>query len=177
VLLNNFLLAYGNFDVNHGNFGLYAEMAAKNKAFKGYVKPIIKNLDVVGPNNKAGSFFHKLWELAVGAVGVIFRNQKKDQIATKVNLEGNFKDPKTSTLDAVFEVLRNAFIQAQIPSVDNEINIHSVDEADKKDDRNFMQKIFGKKKKDDQDKKDLQKKNKSGEKKDDKEKNKKPAKK
>src|SRR5450432_1737962 len=59
VLLNNFLLAYGNFDVNRGNFGLYAEMASKNNAFKGYVKPIIKYLDVVGPNNKEGSFFHK----------------------------------------------------------------------------------------------------------------------
>ena len=152
VLLNNFLLAYGNFDVNRGNFGLYAEMASKNNAFKGYVKPIIKYLDVVGPNNKEGSFFHKLWEYAVGAVGVIFRNQKKDQIATKVPLEGNFKDPKTNTLDAVFEVLRNAFIQALIPSVDNEINIHSVDQTDKKDDRNVLQKIFGKKKKEEAEK-------------------------
>ncbi|HMC87078.1 MAG TPA: DUF748 domain-containing protein, partial [Chitinophagaceae bacterium] len=152
VLLNNFLLAYGNFDVNRGNFGLYAEMASKNNAFKGYVKPIIKDLDVVGPNNKEGSFFHKLWEYAVGAVGVIFRNQKKDQIATKVPLEGNFKDPKTNTLDAVFEVLRNAFIQALIPSVDNEINIHSVDQTDKKDDRNVLQKIFGKKKKEEAEK-------------------------
>ena len=154
VLLNNFLLAYGNFDVNRGNFGLYSEMAAKNNAFKGYVKPIIKNLDVVGPNNKEGSFFHKLWEIAVGAVGVIFRNQKKDQIATKVTIEGNFKDPKTDTWDAVFEVLRNAFIQALMPSVDNEINIHSVDESDKKDDRNFLQKVFGKKKKDGKEKVD-----------------------
>ncbi|MEP6724674.1 MAG: DUF748 domain-containing protein [Bacteroidota bacterium] len=159
VLLNNFLLAYGNFDVNRGNFGLYAEMAAKNNAFKGYVKPIIKNLDVVGSNNKEGSFFHKIWEYAVGAVGVIFRNQKKDQIATKVPLEGNFKNPKTNTLDAVFEVLRNAFIQALIPSVDNEINIQSVDEADKKDNRNFLQKIFGKKKKDDERNNDHKEKN------------------
>ena len=36
-----------------------------------------------------------------------------------------------------------------MPSVDNEINIHSVDEKDQKDNRNFLQKILGKKKKDD----------------------------
>jgi len=148
VLLNNFLRAYGNFDVHRGNFGLYSEMAAKNGAFKGYVKPIIKDLDVVGPEDKKDGFFHKVWESLVGAVGVVFRNQKKDQVATKVPLEGNFKDPKTNTAEAIFEVLRNAFIQALMPSVDNEINIHSVDETDKKDDRNFLQKIFGKKKKD-----------------------------
>lgn len=150
VLLNNFLRAYGNFDVHRGNFGLYSEMAAKNGAFKGYVKPIIKGLDVVGPEDKQDGFFHKLWESLVGAVGVVFRNQEKDQVATKLSLEGNFKDPKTNTLDAIFEVLRNAFIQALMPSVDNEINIHSVDEAGKKDDRNFLQRIFGKKNKNDE---------------------------
>src|ERR1035437_2569132 len=48
VLLNDFLKAYGNFDVTRGNFGLYTEMAAKDGKFKGYVKPIIKDLKVVG---------------------------------------------------------------------------------------------------------------------------------
>jgi len=148
VLLNDFLKAYGNFDVHRGNFGLYSEMAAKNGAFKGYVKPIIKGLDVVGPEDKKDGFFQKLWESLVGAVGVVFRNQKKDQVATRVRLEGSFKDPKTNTLDAIWEVLRNAFIQALMPSVDNQINIRSVDEADTKDDRNLFQRIFGKKKKD-----------------------------
>ncbi len=149
VLLNNFLQAYGNFDVHKGNFGLYTEMAAKNGAFKGYVKPIIKGLDVVGPEDKKDGFFHKIWESVVGGVGVIFRNHRTDQVATKVSLEGNFKDPTTNTLDAIFEVLRNAFIQALMPSVDNEINIHSIEEESKKDNRNFLQRLFGKKEKDD----------------------------
>ena len=39
-------------------------------------------------------------------------------------------------------MLRNAFIQALIPSVDNEINLRSVDKAKEKDDRNLFQKIF-----------------------------------
>jgi len=148
VELNSFLKAYGNFDVHRGNFGMYSELAAKNGAFKGYVKPIIKGLDVVGPEDKKDGFFHKVWESLVGAVGVVFRNQSKDQIATRVKLEGNFKDPDTNTLDAIFEVLRNAFIQALMPSVDNQININSVDQPEKKDDRNFIQRLFGKKDKD-----------------------------
>lgn len=142
VLLNDFLNAYGNFDVNKGNFGLYTELAAKEGKFTGYVKPVIRDLDVAGLEDRKDAFFHKLWEGIVGTAGDIFKNQKKDQIATRVPLEGNFKDPKTDTWEAVWEVLRNAFIQALIPSVDNQINLSSVDKEKEKDDRNLFQKIF-----------------------------------
>jgi len=150
VLLNDFLKAYGNFDVHRGKFGLYTEMAAKDGKFKGYVKPIIKDLKVVGPEDRHDKFFNKVWEQIVGAAGVILKNQKKDQVATKVNMEGSFKNPKTNTLDAIWEVLRNAFIQALLPEIDNTISINSVNTATPEDKKNILQKIFSsdKKKKD-----------------------------
>ena len=153
VLLNDFLRAYGKFDINKGRFGLYTEMAARGGSFKGYVKPIIKDLDVVGPKDRHDNIFHKLWEYTVGGVGVIFRNQKKDQIATKVTIEGNFKDPHTGTLDAIWQVIRNAFIQALMPTIDNEININSVGskEPEKK---SFLGKIFSSDKEKEKSKKD-----------------------
>ncbi|MBN8705358.1 MAG: DUF748 domain-containing protein [Bacteroidetes bacterium] len=125
-LLNNFLKAYGNFDVNKGTFGMYTEMAAKNGKFKGYVKPLITDLDVVGPEDKKDTFFHLTWEAIVGTVAEIFENQKKDQLATKIRIEGNFKNPGTNTGNAVWELLRNAFVHALMPIVDNEINIKSL---------------------------------------------------
>lgn len=153
VLLNDFLKAYGKFDVHKGNFGLYSEMAAKNGQFKGYVKPLIKGLDVVGAEDRHDSFFQKVWETVVGGAGELFRNRKKDQVATKVMLEGNFKDPNVNTLDAIWQVLRNAFIQALLPSVDNQIDISSVGE-DEKEKKGFFKRLFGKKdKNDDNDKK------------------------
>jgi hypothetical protein len=135
VLLNDFLKAYGNFDVNRGTFGLYSEMAAGSGNFKGYVKPIIKNLDVVGPEDRKNSIFQKTWEVMVGAVAFTFKNQPKDQIATKVNIEGNFKEPRTKVLQAVWEVLLNAFIHALVPSIDNQINIQSAKSLNEKDDK------------------------------------------
>ena len=147
VLLNDFLKAYGNFDVHRGNFGLYTEMAAKNSKFKGYVKPIIKDLKVVGPEDRHDKFFNKVWEQIVGAAGVIFKNQKKGQIATKIAIEGDFKNPQTNTFDAVWEVLRNAFIQALLPSIDNEISLKSVDSKKPEDKRNLFQRIFKSEKK------------------------------
>lgn len=142
VLLNDFLKAYGNFDVNRGRFGLYSEIAAKDGKFKGYVKPIIKDLDVRGPEDRHDTFFHKIWESIVGAAGVILKNQSKDQVATKVTLEGNFKNPKSNTVEAIWELLRNAFIQALIPAIDNKININSVKTKSPEDDRNLLQRIF-----------------------------------
>lgn len=142
VLLNDILKAYGNFDVNKGTFGLYTEVAAIDGKFKGYVKPIIKDLDVVGPQDKRDSFFNKLYEQLVGAAGVIFKNQKEDQVATKVDIEGDFKNPEINILDAIWEVLRNAFIQALIPSIDHMINLKSVETENPDDKKNLLQKIF-----------------------------------
>jgi len=147
VLLNDFFKAYGNFDVSQGTFGLYTELATKDGEFKGYVKPIIKNLKVLGPEDRNDSFLHKIWESIVGAAGVIFRNQKENQIATKITITGTYKNPKTKTLDAIWEVLRNAFIQALMPSIDNEINISSVSSKKPDDKKNILQKIFSSDKK------------------------------
>ena len=142
VLLNDFLKAYGGFDVNKGTLGLYTEFAAKNGKYKGYVKPVIKDLDVVGPEDRKDKFFQKIWENIVGGAGKILENPKKDQIATKVPIEGNLAGSDTDILEAIWELLRNAFVQALMPSIDNQINISSVNKASN-DHKTLLQKIFG----------------------------------
>lgn len=148
VLLNDFFKVYGHFDVNKGNFGLYTEFAAGDGKFKGYVKPIIKDLDVLGPEDRKDAFFQKVWEALAGGVSKVLENPKKDQVATKVAIEGSFENPRTRTIDAVFELLRNAFIRALVPSVDNQISLNSLRDVEKEDNRNFIQKLFNKKEKD-----------------------------
>ena len=153
VLLNDFLKAYGNFDVNRGTFSLYTEMAAKDGKFVGYIKPIITNLKVLGPQDRKDSFLNKIWESIVGTAAFILKNQKKDQLASKITIKGAFKNPKTNTIDAIWEVLRNAFIQALLPSIDNELNINSVNKATPQDKRTLLQRVFSSGKKKNQNKK------------------------
>jgi hypothetical protein len=124
--INNFFQAYAKVDVNKGTFGLYTEIASKQGEFVGYVKPIIKDLDVLGKEDRKDNLFQKIWEGLVGAAGVILRNQKHDQVATKVPLQGTFDKTTTNIWYAILEVLRNAFIQALQPSIDHEINIQTV---------------------------------------------------
>ena len=142
VMLNSFLKAYGGFDVNKGTFGLYTEFASKDGKYKGYVKPVIKDLDVVGPEDRNDKFFQKVWENVVGLAGKILNNPKKDQIATKVPIEGEFGKSNTNIIDAIWELLRNAFIQALMPSIDNQINLSSVGKDDS-DHKTLLQKVFG----------------------------------
>ena len=151
VSLNDFLKAYGGFDVNKGTFGLYTEFAAKNGKYKGYVKPVIKDLDVVGPEDRKDKFFQKVWENIVGAAGEILNNPKKNQIATKIPIEGNLAGSNTDIIEMIWELLRNAFIQALMPSIDNQININSLNTSSD-DHKSLLQKIFGGGK--DKDKKD-----------------------
>jgi hypothetical protein len=147
VKLNDFFRAYGNFDVNKGTFGLYTEFAAKNGKFTGYVKPLIKDLDVVAWNKEEGDLGQKLWESVVGTVGEIFKNQPKDQLATKVPINGSFNKAQVNLWDAISYVLRNAFVNALRPSVDNTIDLSQVGKEEKKE--TLLQKVFGKNEKDD----------------------------
>jgi hypothetical protein len=56
VKLNNFFKAYGNFDVNDGTLAIFSEVAGKDGCYKGYVKPVIQNLDISGKEDKQDSF-------------------------------------------------------------------------------------------------------------------------
>lgn len=142
VEINDMLKAYANFDVEKGNYGLYSEFAARNGSFSGYVKPIIKDLDVVQWNKEEGDIGQIAWETLIGTTAEIFQNQRKEQLATKLNIEGEFNDPNINLWNAVVNVLRNAFWQALKPSLENSINISSPNKENKKDDKNFIEKVF-----------------------------------
>jgi hypothetical protein len=143
VKLNEFFQAYAKIDVNKGLFGLYAEVAARDSRFTGYVKPLIKDLDILGKEDRDDNIFQKLWEGIAGGVGQIFRNRSEDQVATKIPFQCRLDDPKTNVWYALGHILQNAFIQAIQPSIDNEISISSV-ESPKQEKKTFLQKIFKK---------------------------------
>ena len=147
---------------------MYTEVAAKEGRFTGYVKPVIKDLDVLGKEDRNDNIFRKMWEAITGFAGEVFENQPKEQVATKIPFEGRLDNPEADVWETVINVLENAFIRAIQPSIDNEINIASVD-TKKEDKKNFLEKIFGskddKKKKKDK-KEDEEKAKKSDDKKD-----------
>lgn len=148
VLLNDFLKAYGNFDTKKGSFGLYTEFAGKEGNFGGYVKPLIKDLDIVQWNKEEGNFKQILWETLIGSAAEVLQNQNKEQLATKLEINGKFEKPDINVWRAVSFVLRNAFVRALRPSIDNTINIAKLKDSK---DKTFLEKTFGGNKKDSKD--------------------------
>lgn len=153
---NEFFKAYADLDVNKGTFGLYTEIAAKDRKFTGYVKPVINDLDVLGPEDKKDTFLKKAWEGIAGSVGKLLENPKKDQVAAKVPIEGQFDETTIGTWYAISTVLNNAFIQALYPSLDYQINIADVEAEKPEEKKGFLERIFSKDDKE-KDKKDEEK--------------------
>lgn len=144
VKLNTFFQAYGGFDINKGALDVYLELAAKDRKYIGYVKPVIKDLDVVGPEDRKDSVLRKLWEGIVGVAGDIAENPKTDNIVTKVPLAGEFGEQTIGTWYAVLAAVRNAFIQATYPSLDHQVNIGVVTAVDEQEGKKggLFKKVF-----------------------------------
>lgn len=123
--LNDFLKAYANFDVEKGTFSLFTEIAARNGNFKGYVKPLINDLKVAPFEAEDKGVLQKLYEAGIAVVTDIFESPgpKKDQLGTKIPIAGKFEDPNVKVWTAVVYLLRNAFVQALVPSIEHSIEI------------------------------------------------------
>lgn len=139
---NNLFRAYANFDVEKGSMGLYCEVAAKDGEFSGYVKPLITDLKIARISEEEGGPVQIVWEVFLGTVVEIFTNQSKDQFATKVPLDGKFKNPDVDLGSAIFAVLRNAFIEALKPSLDEDVNLGTVDEQQEQEKPNLIDRLF-----------------------------------
>lgn len=113
--LNDFIKAYANFDVQRGSFTLVSELTVDSGRIDGYVKPFFEDLDVFDFQKDVvedKGFFGKLWEALVGVGAEVLENQKRDEVATKVPLQGDLNSPSPDVSTTLFNVLRHAFVDA-----------------------------------------------------------------
>lgn len=114
--LNDFSSAYGKFDFNAGHGDLVIEAQAENGRLHGYIKPLLRDVDVLDwqqdVENKNKNIFRSIWEAVVGASETVLKNQPKNQFATRVELSGSVHQQNISGFEAFLQILRNGFIQA-----------------------------------------------------------------
>lgn len=124
--LNNFLEAYGKFDVASGNFAMFTSFAAADEKYDGYVKIFFKNLDVFRwEKEKKKDILKIFWDAIVGTVADVLKNQPHDQLATKVPVSGAFNNSDVHVWPTIQTLLRNAFIRALVPKFDERVNIQT----------------------------------------------------
>lgn len=125
--LNDFLRAYAKVDAEGGTFSLYTEMAGDKGNFKGYVKPILKDVRIFSPGKKnEGGLLESTWQALVGGVEEVLENKQKHQLATQIPLAGKFKNPSAGIWASVGSLLRNGFIRALSPSLTHSVSFMDV---------------------------------------------------
>jgi len=114
--LNDFSNAYGSFDFAGGTGDLVIEVEAKDAQLDGYIKPLLRDVEVFNfeqdVKNEDKGFFRGIWEAVVGGGQEVLQNQRKDQFATRIELEGSTKNTDVSPFQAFVAILRNAFVEA-----------------------------------------------------------------
>ena len=59
------------------------------------------------------------YEALAEGVTKVFKNQSKDQFATRVAISGTIGDKNMSASDAIIGILRNAFVEAYKPNLEH----------------------------------------------------------
>jgi hypothetical protein len=121
--LNDLLAAYGKLDVAAGRFSFYSEIRVEDRRVRGYVKPLVHDVQVYDERqDREKSAFRKLWERVMTGVASLLENRPRDEVATRVELSGRLDDPNVGTLQAVVRLLENAFVRAILPGFERRIS-------------------------------------------------------
>ena len=117
--LNKLFLAYGGFDVAAGEFSLYSEIAVRDGAIDGYVKPLFKDISVYDSKQDTNkSILRQLYERILGGLSWILQNRPRDEVATTTKISGTLSNPQTSTLEIVLGLIQNAFFRSILPGLE-----------------------------------------------------------
>lgn len=129
LALNDFLLAYGGVDAERGTFEAYTELACAAGRVEGYVKTLIEGLEVLrfGEIDGPDDALEALWEGFVGLAAEVLENQPHDRLATRIPVAGTIDDVRTDVVTIIVELLRNAFVVALRPALDDAIELRGLE--------------------------------------------------
>lgn len=121
--LNDFLKSHANIDAEKGKFSVDTELAASSGEFRGYIKPFIRDLQVLDWSEEEEGFLTKVWEGAVEVAGEVLEDQPRDTIATRVPLQGEIEDPQPGIWSTIGGLLRNAFIESLRRGIEGSVGL------------------------------------------------------
>ncbi len=124
VKLNELSKRYGGIDFEKGTLDLVSEMEVVDGKLQGYLKPLTHDMQIFewneGDNRTITQFVKEL--IAEGGNKVL-ENKVKDQVATRIPLEGTINDINTSIWPTIIGVFRNAYVSALTDTFDNTLSV------------------------------------------------------
>jgi hypothetical protein len=99
-----------------GDFSVYSQFHVQHGKIKGYVKPIIRDLDVYDTDQDRGKgVMQQAYEAVVGGATDLLQNRETEEAGTKVQVTGTIKNAQLDTWQAAMRLIQNAFFQLVLP--------------------------------------------------------------
>ncbi len=124
--VNPWLRDYIKADAERGDFELYIELAAAEGKFRGYAKPIMRDVDIYRSDEEEDNPFKRLWEGIVDFAAEVLEDQDTEQVAARIPFSGTIKNPEAGMLETIVSVLHNAFVSAFARSLEGSITLRDV---------------------------------------------------
>lgn len=128
--LNTLLRAYANVDVSHGFLDVSLEVAAREGAFEGYVKPFFRELDFENITDTERPVIGRLWESVVNAMEKVLKNPDSRRLGTRVPFSGTFEAAQVDTWTAISNTVRYGLGEAFGEAVEGTIQPEDVETGD-----------------------------------------------
>ncbi|WP_422082055.1 DUF748 domain-containing protein [Ulvibacterium sp.] len=125
--LNDFTKYYAGLDFVEGDFNLFSEIAVADGYLTGYVKPLLKDSELIG--GEQDSFLNTLWEGFVGFFKFLLKNKGNNTLATKVPIEGDLNNVKTRVWPTIWNIFKNGWIKAYKGVFDDEVNFEDAEKG------------------------------------------------
>jgi hypothetical protein len=123
---NDLLEAYAGFEAHQGLIYVYSEAAAHNGEIKGYVKPVVDEIEILPVDDEA-NIFRKFYESVLDVIASVLESpDDEEHISTRVEFEGKIDDPEVDLWQAVWNLLRNAFVEGFSKGLDQVINFEEL---------------------------------------------------
>lgn len=127
--VNPWLRQYIKADAEAGDFELYLELAAADGKFKGYAKPVLRNVNIYSSEEPEKNPLKRIWEGLVDFAANVLENHEKEQVAARIPFTGTIDNPQSSVLATIASVLHNAFVGAFARSLEGSISVRAVRET------------------------------------------------
>ena len=113
-------------DAEAGDFELYMELAAADGKFKGYAKPVMRDVNIYSSEEPEKNPLKRLWE---GLVDFAARRARepRDRSGRRARaVQRHDQEPEGELLETIVSVLRNAFVSAFARSLEGSISLRDV---------------------------------------------------
>ena len=124
--VNPWLTRFIKADAESGEFELYTELAAADGKFKGYAKPVMRDVNIYSSDEPEKNPLKRLWEGIIDVAAKVLENPEKDQVAARIPISGTIEHPDTNLLATIGSVMHNAFVAAFARSLEGSISVRSV---------------------------------------------------